>query len=76
MDQKTAIEITNYAKEYCIGTFIGNAKLSKTDHFYIHFIDDDLLFSTPIGAVKFIEAITEERKLLHKMIVVDVSKAC
>lgn len=65
MDQQTARQITTYAEEYRICTFVGSVTLSGATHYYVQFIDDDLLFSTPIGAARFIEAIAEERHLVR-----------
>ena len=65
MDQQTARQITNYAEDYRIGTFVGSAKLGGTTHYYVQFTDDDLSFATPLGAIKFIEAIAEERHLVR-----------
>lgn len=75
MDQQTAKKITIYADEYCIDTFTGNVKLNGTTHYHVQFIEDDLLFSTPLGALKFIEAIAEERNLVRRLESIELSKA-
>ena len=75
MDHQTAKRISAYAEDYCIGASIGSVKLGGEHHYSVHFMDDDLLFSNPLGAIKFVEAIAEERNLKRRTVHLNIAHA-
>ena len=75
MDHQTAKKISAYAEDYCIPASVGSVKLGGDLQYYVHFPDDDLLFSNPLGAIKFVEAIAEERNLKRRTVHLDLAHA-